>query len=70
MTTIMKNPCYAINLGENQFAGSGWYYVVATSEKNAQMKLAHHLGAYVDGRISRKALNIVECDVHHKEVIY
>jgi hypothetical protein len=66
----MINPCYAILLGENKFAGSGWYYVVATSEKNAQMKLARHLGAYVDGRISRKALNIVECDVHHKEVIY
>jgi hypothetical protein len=34
------------------------------------MKLARHLGAYVDGRISRKALNIVACQVHHKEVIY
>ena len=66
----MKNPCYAINLGDNQFAGRGWYYVVATSEKNAQMKLARHLGAYVDGRISRKALNIVVCEVHLKEVIY
>lgn len=66
----MINPCYAILLGENMFADRGWYYVVATSEKNAQMKLARHLGAYVDGRISRKALNIVECDVHHKEVIY
>lgn len=66
----MKNPCYAINLGENQFADRGWYYIVATSEKNAQMKLARHLGAYVNGRISRKALNIVDCDVHLKEVIY
>ncbi len=66
----MINPCYAILLGENMFADSGWYYVVATSEKNAQLKLARQCDAYVDGRISRKALNIVACQVHHKAVIY
>jgi len=66
----MINPCYAILLGDNKFVGSGWYYVIATSEKNAELKLARQCNAYVDGKISRKALNIVDCHIHHKEVIY
>ena len=38
--TIMINPCYAIQLGDNKFAERGWYYVIDTSEKNEELKLA------------------------------
>lgn len=66
----MINPCYAIQLGDNKFAERGWYYVIATSEKNAGLKLARQCNALVNGRLSRKALNIVDCHIHHKGVIY
>lgn len=66
----MVNPCYAIQIGKNEFADSGWYFVVATSERNAELKLADILGARVNGRISHKALNIVATQVHLKRVVY
>ena len=59
----MIKPCYAVLLGDNKVVGSGWYYVIATSEEEAKVKLANQF------YVSCEALNIVDCHVHHQNVI-
>lgn len=66
----MTLPLYVVQLGQNDYLDSGFYYVAAKDDKAALLKLRKetqifHIGA----KDIKNALNVVDVHIHKKAII-
>ena len=66
----MTLPLYVVQLGQNEYLDSGFYFVAAKDDKTALLKLRHEANIPKEEvRITKNALNVVDVHIHKKAIV-
>lgn len=65
----MTVPLYVVQLGQNDYLYSGFYYVAAKDEKAALLKLRKEAGIHIGAKEINSTLNVVDVHIHKKAIV-
>lgn len=65
----MTVPLYVVQLGQNDYLYSGFYYVAAKDENAALLKLRKETGLQIGAKEIKSTLNVVDVHIHKKAIV-